>query len=299
MSQYSHAELAKLSPMNPQRAADFAAEFAGHAVTERRRVTRTLVAMAEDNVELDYNDLYLRLIESDEDAEVRTEAIEGLWEDERASTAEVLMRVARDDADEGVRATALKALGRFAYRYALGDLHERVGSRVRALLIESAEPAASLAVRRAAVEAVGYLSHDDAVPAIIREAYRSENPGLRASAVAAMGRTCDVTWINNVLREMDNEDPQMRFEAAQAAGEIEDDRALPHLVRLTRDEDAEVRLIAVAALGKIGGQIARETLMRISRGDDEPLAHAADLALEELDVGTDPLGVRVRDVNPN
>jgi HEAT repeat protein len=298
MAEYTHAQLAKLSPMSPQRAADFVADFAGHAVTERRRVARTLVQMAEDNVELDYNDLYVRLLE-DPDAEVRTQAIEGLWEDERGSTAETLLRVAKEDQDEAVRATAIKALGRFAYRFTLGDLHERVGARVRALLLESVEPAMPLAVRRAAIEAVGYLSNDEAVPGIIREAYRSENPGIRASAVAAMGRTCDVTWINNVLREMESDDPEMRFEAAQAAGEIEDERALHQLVRLTRDSDSEVRLAAVAALGKIGGQLAREALMRLSQSEDEAIAHAAGLSLEELDVGTDPLGVRVRDVHPN
>jgi HEAT repeat protein len=298
MAEYTHAELAKLSPMTTQRAATFAAELAGHPVTERRRVARTLVQMAEENVELDYNDLYLRLLE-DEDVEVRTYAAEGLWEDERASTAEALMRLAKEDPNEAVRSTAIKALGRFAYRFALGDLHERVGARVRALLFESVDPAMPLAIRRPAIEAVGYFPNDDAVGPIIREAYRSDNPALRASAVAAMGRTCDVTWINNILREMDSEDPEMRFEAAQAAGEIEDERALPLLVRLTGDEDAEVRLAAVASLGKIGGQLARETLRRIAGGDEEALAHAADLALEELDVGTDPLGVRVRDINPN
>jgi HEAT repeat protein len=298
MALYTHAQLAKLSPMTVPRAADFVADFAAQPVSERRRVVRTLVQMAEDNVELDYNDLYLRLLE-DEDVEVRTHAIEGLWEDERASTADALIRVAREDRDEAVRSTAVRALGRFAHRFALGDLHERIASRVRDLLVECTDAAMPLAIRRRAVEAVGYLSEDQAVPEIIREAYRSQNPALRASAVAAMGRTCDVTWINNVLRELESEDPEMRFEAAQAAGELEDERALPFLTRLTRDQDSEVRLIATAALGKIGGHLARETLLRLARGDDEALSHAAELALEELTVSSDPLGVSVRDIHPN
>src|SRR5688500_3620598 len=129
MAEYTHAQLAKLSPMTTRRAAEFAAELANQPVTERRRVAKTLVQMAEDNVELDYNDLYLRLLE-DPDVEVRTYAVEGLWEDERASTAEALLRLAKDDQDEAVRSTAIKALGRFAYRFAIGDLHERVGGRV-------------------------------------------------------------------------------------------------------------------------------------------------------------------------
>lgn len=298
MAQYTHAELAKLSPMTTQRAADFAAELSKQPETDRRRLVRTLVEMAEDNVELDYNDLYLRLLE-DPDVEVRTRAIEGLWEDERGSTSDALIRAAREDADEAVRSTAVKALGRFAYRFALGELNDRAGGRLRAFLLESADLAMPLSIRRRAIEAVGYLPNDDAVPAVIREAYRSGNPGLRASAVNAMGRSSDVMWINTVLSELDSEDPEMRFEAAQAAGELEDERALPHLVRLIDDADSDVRLAAIAALGAIGGQRAREALRQLARSDDPAISHAAGMAMEELEVSSDPLGVRIADVNPN
>jgi HEAT repeat protein len=293
----THAQLAKLSGLSRQQLDDFMADWPSLPVTERRRVARALVQLAEENVELEYNDLFLRLLE-DADADVRTQAIEGLWEDERPAAADALIRVARSDA-EAVRATALKALGRFAYRMALGELSPSVASRVREVIVENAAAATPLAVRRRAVEAVGHLPDDASVPGIIREAYRSENPGLRASAVRAMGFTCDRMWLNTILEELESEDPEMRFEAAQAAGQLEDERALPLLIRATRDRDQEVRLAAVAALGAIGGQAAREALLRILRGSDEALSEAADAALDELDVGTDPLGVRVRDVNPN
>jgi HEAT repeat protein len=293
----THAQLAKMSGRSGQQLAEFMADWSAMPLTERRRVARALVQLAEENVELDYNDLFLRLLE-DADPQVRTHAIEGLWEDERPSTADALIGVARSD-DEAVRATALKALGRFAYRIALGELNAPVAARVREAIIESAAPPMPLAVRRRAVEAVGYVPDDEAVPGIIREAYRSENPGLRASAVRAMGFTCDVTWLNTVLREMESEDPEMRFEAAQAAGQIEDERAVPLLVRAARDHDHEVRLAAVAALGAIGGQAAREALLGLLRSGDDVLREAADAALEELNVATDPLGVRVRDVHPN
>jgi HEAT repeat protein len=114
-----------------------------------------------------------------------------------------------------------------------------------------------------------------------------------------MGFACDLVWLNTVLGEMESEDPEMRFEAAQAAGQLEDERAVPLLIGLTRDSDREVRLAAIAALGAIGGQAAREALMRLRRSGDDVLGEAADAALDELDVATDPLGVRVRDVHPN
>jgi HEAT repeat protein len=293
----THAQLAKLSALPRQKLDDFMADWTSMPPTERRRVTRALVQLAEENVELDYNDLFLRLLD-DSDAEVRTQAIEGLWEDERGPTADALIRIARTG-DDVTRSTALKALGRFAYRIALGELDPALASRVGAVLVESAAPSMPLAVRRRAVEAVGYLGANPGVPEIIREAYRSDNPGMRTSAVRAMGFACDVAWLNTILGELESDDPEMRFEAAQAAGQLEDERAVPLLIRLTRDSDPEVRLAAVAALGAVGGQAARETLMRLLRSGDETLSEAADAALDELDVGTDPLGIRVRDVNPN
>jgi len=293
----THAQLAKMSAMPRQKIDDFMATWPTTPLNERRRVARALVQLGEENVELDYNDLFLRLLD-DPDTEVRTQAIEGLWEDERPSTADALIRVARST-DEAIRSIALKALGRFAYRAALGELDPAVAARVRDVLVESSAASMPLAVRRRAVEAVGYLGASEAVPDIIREAHRSENPGLRASAVRAMGFASDVVWLNTVLREMESEDPEMRFEAAQAAGQIEDERAVPLLIRLTRDDDQEVRLAAVTSLGAIGGPAAREALTRLLRSGDEVLSEAADAALDELDVGTDTLGVRVRDINPN
>src|SRR5262245_46714552 len=110
----SHAQLAKLSGMSRQKLDEFMASWPTMPLNERRRVARALVQLAEENVELDYNDLFLRLL-ADPDNDVRTQAVEGLWEDERASTADALIGVARTG-DEALRSTALKALGRFAYR---------------------------------------------------------------------------------------------------------------------------------------------------------------------------------------
>src|SRR5262245_55954037 len=105
----THAQLAKLSALPRPKLDDFMADWASMPPSERRRVTRALVQLAEENVELDYNDLFRRLLE-DPDADVRTQAIEGLWEDERPSTADALIQIARSDG-EAVRSTAFKALG--------------------------------------------------------------------------------------------------------------------------------------------------------------------------------------------
>ena len=84
-----------------------------------------------------------------------------------------------------------------------------------------------------------------------------------------------------------------------AAGETEDERFVPALVEALSDDDSEVRLAAIESLGAIGGQRARQALQRVGQGRDEAMVEAANAALEELDTLADPLGIRVRDVNPN
>src|SRR5262245_44054229 len=139
----SHARLAKLSGLSRQQLDDFLPTWNELPVGERRRALRTLIDLAEDNVELDYNDLFRRLI-GDGDPEVRALAIEGLWEDDRGATADLLVKAAREDAHESVRAAAVDGLGRFALRLALDEVSPSLAVRVRGALLELAAPGTPL-----------------------------------------------------------------------------------------------------------------------------------------------------------
>jgi len=297
MARLSHRTLAKLSGLRGQPLEDFLVTWHELPPAERRLAVKTMAELAEDNVELDFNDLYRRFLK-DPDAEVRSLAIEGLWEDERASTAELLIETVRTDAVESVRAVAVDGLGRFALRIALGEVSARVADRVRAMLLELVAPGQPHELRRRAVEAGGYLSEEPFRQAT-RAAYAGSDIRLQASAVRAMGRSADALWTDTIMRELRSEEPMMRFEAVRAAGEMEDARFVPALTDAVDDEDTEVRLAAIEALGLIGGQRARQALMRIRQGRDPVLADAAEAALDEMDTITAPLGVRVRDINPN
>src|SRR5690606_36751293 len=82
----------------------------------------------------------------------------------------------------------------------------------------------------------------------------------QASAVFAMGRTCDNRWNDIVLREIDNADPANRYEAARASGELEIKEAVPHLARLAQGPDREIKEVAIWSLGEIGGSYAMKIL---------------------------------------
>lgn len=293
----SHATLAKLSGLGATQIDDFMRTWRTLATEERRRLAQRLADLAQDNVELDYNDIFRRLLD-DDDAEIRVAAIDGLWEDDRASTAERLLEIARADPEERVRLIAFDALGRIANRIALDDVHPRLAERVRGVLREHLGARHPIAIRRRALEASGYLP-DETVQQAIRAAYASDDLGLRTSAVRAMGRQAEPVWLPIILRELSNPEPEMRFEAARAAGEIEDQQAVPALIEALADDDADVRRGAIEALGAIGGRQARQALLHVRDGDDEAMSDAATDALDELEISSDPLGVRAADVHPN
>lgn len=297
-AKFSHQALAKLSNLSREKVDDFAATWPALPLEERRRVVRTLAEMAQDNVELNYNELFLRML-GDVDPEVRSAAIEGLWEDDRASTADKLIGLARTDPSDEVRAAAFDGIGRFALRVSLGELHSGVAGRVRQVLVDHVGQNTPAALRRRALEASGYLD-EEPFKGAIETAFASTDPSMRAGAIRAMGRSCDERWFPTILREMESEDPELRFEAVRAAGEMEDERAVLKVIERLEDDDTQVRLAAVGALGAIGGPRARRALQQVrAQGDDDAMVEAAETALDELEVVSDPLGVRVREVEKN
>src|SRR5579884_420798 len=151
-SKLSHQALAKLSGLRRDKLDDFAKTWHELPLDERRRVVRALAELAQDNVELDYSDLFVRLL-ADADPEVRSAAVEGLWEDDRASTADRLIALARADAEDSVRASAFDGLGRFALRAALGDVPAALRRRVEAVLLDHLRPDTPTSLRRRALEA--------------------------------------------------------------------------------------------------------------------------------------------------
>lgn len=295
---FSHQTLAKLSGLIREKVEEFAATWPQLPVEERRRIVRALAELAQDNVELDYNDLFVRML-ADDDPEVRVGAVEGLWEDARASTADRLIALARRDRDDAVRGAALDGVGRFALRASLGELHVALSDRVREVLADHVGADTPPEVRRRAIEAAGYFD-EQPFTAAIELAYRSADVRMRAGAVKAMGRNCDDRWLPTILREMQSEEPELRFESVRAAAEMEDERAVPSVIERLEDEDRQVRLAAIGALGTIGGQRARRALQQVrAQSDDEAMVEAAETALDELEIGTDPLGVRVKEVHKN
>jgi HEAT repeat protein len=282
------SKLVNLSDLTDEEAALFASGWSRIAVDRRRHITHDLVDMAEDNMELNFDRVFLVCLK-DPDELVRMAAIEGLADCEDPSVIDDLVDRLHHDKVEGVRAAAAISLGGFALQAELGKLRPRYSDRVKeALLAVIQGPQESVVVRRRAVEAISPLSLPE-IREVIERAYQSPVPELQVSAIYAMGRNCDARWLPTLIRELSSPDAERRFEAAGACGELGEEKAVPHLIPLLQDRDEEVQLAAIGALGHIGGGEARESLNRCLSHPSPQVQQASEMALAEMEFADDPL----------
>ncbi|MFH1381313.1 MAG: HEAT repeat domain-containing protein [Chloroflexota bacterium] len=277
-----YSRLAELSNLSSEELELFKNSWPTIELERRRQVIQRLVDLADDNVELNFDSIF-KYCFKDEDAEIRGTAIKGLWENEEPSLISPLLIMLEQDTSEEVQATAASALGKFAMLAEHNKLRPCHTTKIEtALLNVFNNKAKPIEVRRRALEAMAPLSLPE-VKAAIEEAYQSEQPRLQISAIYAMGKSCDPSWLNILFRELSNPDSEVRYEAAHACGELEEEAALPLLIPMAIDPELDVQLAAIQALGKIGGTEAKKCLQRLLKSRSEAASHAAEQALQELE----------------
>jgi len=292
-SKLKASELARLSGLSAEQVDLFAASWPGIDVRRRREVVEELLELEEDNVEFDFDAVFLQGL-PDDDAQVRVASVRGLWEHEGPDIIAPLLRLLVGDEDAGVRAESALALGRFVLLFEEGRLREQYFRDVEAGLRAVISGADEIdEVRARALEAMG--AHDNAwVRQAISGAYESGMRRLKVAAVHAMGRSCEPRWLPLLLRELASEEPEVRYEAATALGSLGDESAVSHLVPLLSDPDVEVRDAGIAALGEIGGREARVALRGLVQDGSRAAKEAALAALSRIDFEEDPLSFRYR-----
>ncbi len=273
----------KMADLNADEYKQLQASWGGIPVERRRALMQRLTETSETNFDMDFGEV-IRLALTDLDDQLRAIAIEAAWDDDTPDMATRLIAMASGDIAEDVRAAAVSALGRFILLGELGkydrDLARRAENIALKLYNDKNE---KLQVRRRALESIANCGREG-VEGMIDEAYEHRDPQMRASAVFAMGRSCDAKYASIVLRELTSDDPEMRYEATRAAGELELRQAVPYLADILLENDREIMEMAVWSLGEIGGDEARRLLEDVmeradERGDDG-LAEAVEEALD-------------------
>jgi HEAT repeat protein len=286
-----NSKLAELSNLNSEELALFEEAWQTIESERQRQIMHRLVELAEGNFELDFDSIFKNRL-TDQDAEVRSTAIEGLWESEEASLIDPLIKILKQDSSEKVQATAAIALGKFAMLAELKKLRPSHKSKLcQALLVVINDSSQPVEVHRRALEAAAPLSLPQMKEAIVK-AYQSGEPKLKTSALFAMGKSCNHSWLPILLKELASVDAETRYEAAMACGELGEKEAVSYLAELITDYDVDVQLAAIQALGKIGGPEAKDCLEQCLNDSSEAVQQAALHALDELEAGEDPLSFR-------
>jgi HEAT repeat protein len=257
----------------------------------RRQIVYRLVELGEDNVELNFDSIFKNCLK-DQDAEVRCKAIEGLWENEETSLINPLINLLEHDSSEKVQAATAIALGKFAVLAEHEKLRSCHKSKIcQALFAVIDDKSKPIELKRHALEAVSPLSLPRVNRAIM-EVYQSSSPEFKVSAVYAMGKNCDPSWLPILLGELANTDAEMRYEAVTACGELGEEEATASVIKLVDDPDTDVQLAAIQALGKIGGSEAKSCLEECLHNPSELIRQATEQTLQELATWEDPLAFK-------
>ncbi len=276
------SQLMQLSNLTREELDSFGQAWANVELERRRQITAHLVDLGEDNLSLDFSNVFLACLE-DRDEDVRLQAVLGLEGEEDSCIISPLLRLLKEDPSDETRAAAATVLSQFALQAELGKLPPDRAKEVYSVLLAVVEDRTeSPGVKRRALEAISFFGMPR-VKELIQEAYNSGNIELKASALYAMGRNCDLAWLPILVEEMDSAAAEVRYEVAEACGELGLEETVPHLLRLAHDGDTQVRQAACRSLEKIGEPKARHALRQLLSSPHDDVRETAGSTLADME----------------
>ncbi|MBM4425971.1 MAG: hypothetical protein FJ031_01895 [Chloroflexi bacterium] len=243
-----------------------------------------LVNLDSDNI-VSYEEIGRALLK-DADGEVRARAIGLLAEANDPKLADTFINIFLNDAELAPRMEAAQLLGEFVLLGELEELDTNLQREVEDALIKVIRREDTPALKRLAIESLGYTAREEAI-GIIESAFQRADSAWISSALRAMGRSHDNRWDDDVVSKLLDEDPRIRSAAVQAAGELSIEAAGPILLQMLEnleEEEDEVITATIWALSQIGGEDARIYLLNlIEQTEDEEMTAFLEDALENLD----------------
>jgi HEAT repeat protein len=281
------SKLVSLSCLNSEEM-KFLTEIWHDADLDRRRdIISQLVHLSEVDLRLDFSSVFVLSLR-DTDEEIRMHAAEGLEGEDNYLLIKPLIKALKEDTSVKVRAAAAMALREFALQGEMGNLptyyRENLYNSLLEILINKTEPTE---VIRRALEAISPFSLPR-VRELIEAAYHTDDIKLKASAIYAMGRNCDLAWLPTLLIELNNDQAEIRYEAATACGELGAEEAVPYLLDMVTDKDEHVKEAVIKALGEIGNETAKRTLRELAKNPQPLIRDAANSALKGIQLCENP-----------
>ena len=271
------SKLVYLSALNSEELEFLAEIWTKTDLGRRQEIISQLVHLSEVDFKLDFSGVFVVSID-DPDETIRAQAVAGLDGEDNYLLIKPLVHALKEDISAKVRAAAAIALGKFALQGELGNLPSYYREKVYNSLLEVLDKKTELTeVKRRALEAISPFSLPR-VKELIETAYHTDDIKLRASAIYAMGRNCDLAWLPTLLAELNSEEAEIRYEAASATGELGAEEAVPLLIEMTENEDQQIQEAAIKALGEICSEPAKQALDKLTKNPQPSIRDAAKSA---------------------
>jgi len=276
-------QLAFLSDLTKDELASFRRAWIETSQDRRRQIISHLTKLQSDDPCLNFTRVLLAGLEGSDD-DIRSQAVMALEAEEDSTIITPLIHLLREDESEMVRVATAIALGRFALLAAVKELAPAMSEEIYYNLLTVIEDKTETdEVKRRCIEAIAPLD-SSRVKELIEQAYNSDNVKDRATALYAMGRNCNPTWLPTIIKEKGSDEPEIRYEVAEACGELGMEEATTTLVELAGDADIHVREASVRALQQIGGPSAEQALHQLMNSPHQDICERAKEALDNLQI---------------
>jgi len=252
-------------------------------ITPERKANlfENLEILNETDTLLDFNNI-AQLALTDPNAVVRASGIRMLWDYENEKNIPVLIELLKNDIDQGVRAEAAGALGKYVYLGEIEEISQTNLKNIEKELLKVMRSSESELVRQKALEALGFSSREE-IPSLILNAFQSGDVNWLIYAISAMGRSADEVWSSQVLSMLAHPELKVQIEAVKAAGELEIKQAKKLLLKfvLESESDEDLWVQSIWALSKIGGENVQKVFEKLlekaeTEEDQEFLKEAMD-----------------------
>jgi len=149
-------------------------------------------------------------------------------------------------------------------------------------LVQALRNDTDVRVREAAAEALGNIDSPRAVPGLIAALGSEKVAAVRAKIAWALGEIDDPRAVDALAGAVRDPEVQVRREAVWALGELETPAAVPTLIPALRDSDVETRKRAAEALGNLESPDAISALGAATKDADAEVRKQAVEALGDI-----------------